>query len=92
MTFKVTDRIKQKLREKHRVELYEVEEALEDEGRVQRRISKNKKRQEAVYKFIGRTITGRLLQVYLVFKPGEIWLMSAYDGDKADRTLYNSKQ
>lgn len=92
MTFKVSKATKEKLLEKHRVHIYEVEEALEDEARVQRRMSKNKKRRETVYKYIGRTITGRLLQLYLVHKPDETWLMSAYEADNADRKLYLSSQ
>ncbi len=92
LNYSVAKGIELKLLERHRVHLYEVDEALADEHLVRRLISKNKKRQQVIYKFIGETISGRLLQIYLIFKADGNWLMSAYDGDNADRSLYNQNR
>jgi hypothetical protein len=92
LTYSVAKGIELKLLDRHRVHLYEVDEALEDKALVRRRISKNQKKQQVIYKFIGETYSGRLLQIYIIFKKDGTWLMSAYDGDKADRSLYNQNQ
>ncbi|MCA9761318.1 MAG: hypothetical protein KC463_07395 [Streptococcus sp.] len=92
ISYSVTEAIEEKILIRHRVHLYEVDEALEDEALVRRRIKKDRKRQEVIYKFIGETLSGRLLQIYLIFKVDGTWLMSAYDGDKADRSLYNQNR
>ena len=91
-TYSVTKVVEEKLLVRHRVHLYEVDEALEDEALVRRRISKNQKKQQVIYKFIGETYSGRLLQIYIIFKVDGTWLMSAYDGDRADRSLYNAER
>lgn len=88
--YSVTEVIEEKLLVRHRVHLYEVDEALEDDALVRRLISKNKKKKQVIYKFIGETYSGRLLQIYIIFKSDGTWLMSAYDGDKSDRSLYNA--
>ena len=92
MKFQVADSVRRKLKIKHNVEVYEVEEVLEDKDKIKRRSGGSKRLREIKYRFVGRTRSGRLLQVYLVIKPGSVWLASAYDGDREAQKLYNLGQ
>ena len=90
MRFQVTDKVRRKLKIKHNVEIYEVEEALEDKDILKRRAGGSRRRKEFKYAYFGRTHSGRLLKVILIFKPGGAWLVTALDGDRSDFRAYNA--
>ena len=41
------------------------------------------------YLFVGRTATGRYLQVFLILKPEGAFLKTAFDASNSQRTWYN---
>lgn len=86
--YQVTSRIAAKLRNEHSVSLQEVDEALDDERLVTRRVRRNRKKGETTNRYIGRTRSGRLLRILIIIKPSGTWLMSAYDGGVDDQQFY----
>lgn len=88
--YDVASSVRRKLLEKSPpVSLDEVEEALSDPDLVEIKLSRKRKAQERKMKYLGYTEGGRLLQVYLIEKAANTYLMSAYDADQSDKKLYN---
>jgi len=78
----------EKLREKHGVEVHEVEEALWNRERV-RRVKRGHVKGEDVYLALGRTDAGRYLSVFFVYKKSqEAIVISARDMDAGERHEY----
>lgn len=78
----------EKLWDKHRVEVREAEEALQNRRRV-RRIERGHVRGEDVYLALGQTDAGRYLAVFFVYKRShEAIVISARDMDSGERREY----
>ncbi len=80
-----------KLAEKHRVSIAEVEQAITKAAHF-RFISKGRRRREEnLYAAYGQTDGGRFLVVFFILKPGHLALIvSARDMDRAERRLYGT--
>lgn len=78
----------EKLWDKHRVEVPEVEEALQNRRRV-RRVRRGHVRGEDVYLALGQTDAGRYLAVFFVYKKShEAMVISARDMEAGERREY----
>ena len=81
-------KLAEKLWEKHRVEVHEAEEALQNYRRV-RRIKRAHVEGEDVYLALGQTDAGRYLSVFLVHKKShDVIVISARDMDAGERREY----
>ena len=80
-----------KLVYKHRVETFEVEEALNNKPKI-RRVEKGTRRGEDVYMALGRTDAGRYLAVLFIDKGNrEVLPLSARDMAAKERKRYGDK-
>ncbi|HBO83576.1 MAG TPA: hypothetical protein DD641_01020 [Deltaproteobacteria bacterium] len=76
---------------KHKVETYEVEEALCDKPKF-RFVEKGEREGEDVYLALGQTIGGRYLAVLLIYKETkEALILSARDMARKERRQYGKK-
>jgi uncharacterized DUF497 family protein len=77
-----------KLWDKHRVEVHEVVQALENHRRVLR-FERGRVRGEDVYMALGQTDGGRYLAVFFVYKASnDVIVISARDMDAGERRKY----
>lgn len=80
-----------KLRWKHGVELYEVEEALKRSPKI-RFIEKGDREDENVFMALGQTETGRYLTILFIQKPiDKALILSARDMAPKERRRYGRK-
>jgi uncharacterized protein len=80
-----------KLQRKHGVEPDEVEEALTQKARI-RRIEAGQVQGEDLYAGVGRTVAGRHLIVFFVYKrTREALIVSARDATGSEKKLYGKK-
>jgi uncharacterized DUF497 family protein len=80
-----------KLWDKHRVEVHEAEEALQNHRRV-RRVKRGHVQGEGVYLALGRTDAGRYPSVFFVQKKShDAIVISARDMDAGERREYGKK-
>jgi uncharacterized DUF497 family protein len=78
----------EKLWDKHRVEVHEAEEALQNHRRV-RRVKQGHVEGEDVYLALGQTDAGRYLSVFFVYKKSHnAIVISARDMDASERREY----
>jgi uncharacterized DUF497 family protein len=78
----------EKLWDKHRVEVHEAEEALQNCRRV-RRVKRGHVEGEDVYLALGQTEAGRYLSVFFVYKKShDAIVISARDMDVGERREY----
>ena len=80
-----------KLAVKHHVEIYEVEEVLENKPRF-RFVEKGDRKDENVYMALGQTEASRYLVVLFIYKTTkEALILSARDMAKKERKMYDRK-
>ena len=80
-----------KLAVKHHVEIYEVEEVLENKPRF-RFVEKGGRKGENVYMALGQTEASRYLAVLFIYKTTkEALILSARDMAKKERKMYGRK-
>lgn len=80
-----------KLAFKHRVEPYEVEEALNNRPGI-RFVEKGKRKEEDVYMALGQSDAGRYLAVLFIYKKTrEALILSARDMANKERKRYGKK-
>lgn len=85
------DRIVDKLEQKHHVYAEEVEEVFNSIPHF-RRIEKGKVINENLYMAMGRTLSGRYLVVYFIYKrTQQALIVTARDMDEAERRLYEKR-
>lgn len=78
----------EKLWDKHRVEVHEAEEVLQNRRRV-RRVKRGHVEGEDVYLALGQTDAGRYLSVFFVYKKShDAIVISARDMDAGERREY----
>ncbi|MCL4872422.1 MAG: BrnT family toxin [Anaerolineae bacterium] len=78
----------EKLAEKHKVSMAEVEEVLQTRPHI-RKMGKGKVKGEDLYAAYGQTEAGRYLIVFYLRKPNQTALpISARDMDRAERNYY----
>jgi len=78
----------EKLWDKHRVEVHEAEEALQNHRQV-RRVKRGHVEGEDVYLALGQTDAGRYLSVFFVYKKShDAIVISARDMDAGERRAY----
>ena len=76
---------------KHRVQTYEVEEALSNKPKF-RRIEKGSRRGEDVYRALGQTDAGRYIAVLFIHKrTKKALILSARDMARKERKQYGEK-
>jgi uncharacterized DUF497 family protein len=80
-----------KLWEKHRVDVHEAEEVLQNYGRM-RRVGRGHVKGEDVYLALGQTDAGRYLSVFFIYKQSqEAIVISARDMDPKERREYEKE-
>jgi uncharacterized DUF497 family protein len=80
-----------KLRDKHHVSVYEVEDALTDPKRIQKRVGVDRKRNQRRYLVIGRTASGRMLSIFLDHDDKGLTPVSARDADNKEYRWYTRR-
>jgi uncharacterized DUF497 family protein len=80
-----------KLRDKHHVSVEEVEDALTDPKRVQKRVGVDRKRNQRRYLVIGRTASGRMLSIFLDYNDKGLTPVSARDADDKEYKWYTRR-
>ena len=81
----------QKLASKHQVEIYEVEQALQNKPKF-RFVEKGERKGEDVYSALGKTDAGRYLTVLFIWKTNkEALVLSARDMAGKERRQYGKK-
>lgn len=83
--------IVEKLKQKHSVETYEVEEVLQENPKF-RFVEKGQRKDENVYMALGQSISGRYLKVLFIYKrTKDALILSARDMEKNERKQYAKK-
>ena len=84
-------KISEKIQWKHNVAPYEVKEVIES-SRQFRFVEKGFSKGEDVYAALGRTLAGRYLIIFFIFKNNhQALILSARDMTKAERKRYEKK-
>ena len=85
------EKIIEKLEQKHNVRQYEVREVFENNPKF-RYVEKGLQPDENVYAAFGRTISGRYLIIFFIYKTDkQALVVSARDMTRAERKKYEEK-
>lgn len=88
----ISDAILTKLRDKHRVDRREVEQAFGNKcGIFLIDDREDHQSDPPTLWFVAPTNKGRLLKVAFIFRDGKIFLRTAYDADMTSQSIYDAK-
>lgn len=93
MAIVISQKIEQKLKDKHTVNRREVEQCFENlQGKFLYDTREEHKSDPRTQWFISPTNNNRILKVVFVFKNGDFYIRTAYEPNEAEVNIYISNQ